>query len=253
MVLGFVGVIGVLLGNELLSRAGVISESVFPSTGELVSQVSDLLMQLETYTALGGTMRAWTLGIIWGTLIGCALGMLLGASPLAHAALLPLLDVLRPIPPIVVLPLFILIYGTSLQMQTILAAVTVVWQMLFQTLYGVRAIDPLMEETARAYRMGWWRRHRHIVIPSVLPWTITGLRIAASNLLGLVVIVEMASGIPGAGREILMAQNAGATGRMYAWIVILGLLGVGINALLSLLERWLLRWRTAATRVAVAR
>jgi ABC-type nitrate/sulfonate/bicarbonate transport system permease component len=90
--------------------------------------------------------------------------------------------------------------------------------------------------------MGWWTRLRRIVLPSCAPYLATGLRISASVALILVVTGEYIVGVPGLGAEVLVAYSSGAFDRMYALIVVAGVLGLVVNLGFHAVERRVLAW-----------
>jgi ABC-type nitrate/sulfonate/bicarbonate transport system permease component len=109
-------------------------------------------------------------------------------------------------------------------------------------MYGVQDVDPVAQETARSFRMGWWSRVRHLVWPTALPYVLTGVRLAAAVALILAITAELVIGSPGLGNRIGAAQSGGAVATMYALVLVTGGLGVTVNLLARLLERRVLRW-----------
>jgi len=106
----------------------------------------------------------------------------------------------------------------------------------------VQDVDPVADETARSYGLGWWYRIRYVLWPTALPYVFTGVRLAAAVALVLAITAELVIGAPGLGKEIAVAQASNAIPALYALIVVTGLLGVCINLLARAAERRLLRW-----------
>jgi len=109
-------------------------------------------------------------------------------------------------------------------------------------MYGVHDVDPVAQETARSFGMGWWSRVRHLVWPTALPYVLTGVRLAAAVALILAITAELVIGSPGLGNRIGSAQSGGAVATMYALVLVTGVLGVAVNLLARLLERRVLHW-----------
>jgi ABC-type nitrate/sulfonate/bicarbonate transport system permease component len=149
---------------------------------------------------------------------------------------------LRPIPSVALIPLAVLVYGTSLQSTLLLVVYASFWQILVQVLYGVGDVDPVASDTARSLRLSRGARVRYLVWPTALPYVITGLRLGAAVALILAVTGELVIGGGGLGSLIARAQSGGAVTQLYALILMTGLLGVLINVGMRTLERRTLGW-----------
>src|SRR5690606_3289477 len=152
------------------------------------------------------------------------------------------IEFLRPIPSVSLIPLAVLLYGSGLESKLLLVVYAAFWQVFIQVLYGVHDIDPVARETSLVYRFRWSARFRHLILPTVLPSLVPGVRLAVSLGLVLSVTAELIIGNPGLGSEILRAQTSGAIPTIYALVVFAGILGTVVNLLMRLLERRLLRW-----------
>jgi ABC-type nitrate/sulfonate/bicarbonate transport system permease component len=120
-------------------------------------------------------------------------------------------------------------------------------------LYGIQDIDPVAMETARSYRFGTWATVRHVVWPTALPFVFTGVRLAASVALVLAITAELVIGTPGMGQLISVAQSSGATTRMFALVLLTGVLGVLVNVAFRFAERGVLSWHPSVRRALDAR
>jgi ABC-type nitrate/sulfonate/bicarbonate transport system permease component len=132
-------------------------------------------------------------------------------------------------------------------MKVSLVAFGVLWPLLVQTMYGVKAMDPVIRDTATAMGIGPVRRFFGVVLPSAAPFIATGLRVAAAGALILTIVVELIAGGSGLGVLISTAAISGvqALPAMYARIIVAGILGFAVAELLTRLERRLLRWHEA--------
>ncbi|MHA6781220.1 ABC transporter permease [Pseudonocardia saturnea] len=244
--LGLAGVLGTTAVLELAVRAGLLPAAWFPPPTEIIPAFAALVTTGELFPPVGQTLQGWVLGIVAATAVAVPLGVLIGSSDLAHRMSRFLLEFLRPIPPVALIPAAVLIFGSNLDMKVFLIAFGTFWPVLLQTVYGVHDVDPTARDTARSYGLGrravLWR----IILPSALPYLATGLRIAAAIGLILAVTSEIVVGVPGIGVRITDAQSAGgAEALMYAWILAAGLLGWVLNGLLQTAERRLLHWHTS--------
>ncbi|WP_242614559.1 ABC transporter permease [Actinomadura roseirufa] len=181
---------------------------------------------------------------------GVALGAAIGRSRVLHDLLDPVLQFLRAVPPPTLVPFFIMVFHIGATMQIVTIAFGVVWPVLLNTSDGVRGVDALQLETARVFGVGRFRRLFQVILPAAAPKIFAGLRVALSFALILMVISELVGSTEGIGSELIGAQRAFELPRMWAGIVMLGILGFLFNALFMLLERRLLRWHAGAKRLA---
>lgn len=173
---------------------------------------------------------------------GIALGVLLGLWPLLARALHPLLEFVRAVPPPLLLPVAILMFGIGDRMKIFVIAIGCVWPILLNTIDGVRGVEPTMLEMARSYGLSTPRRWREVVLPAALPQIFAGLRSGLSIALILMVISELVASTNGIGFAVLDAQRTFAIPDMWSGIILLGLLGVLLNGLLQAIEHWVLAW-----------
>jgi ABC-type nitrate/sulfonate/bicarbonate transport system permease component len=233
----------VILGLlEAITRSSLISTSAFPPVTLDLKAFFKLLGEANFWSAAADTMKGWGLGL--GIAVGLAvpLGILIGAMPLFYRATRALVEFLRPIPSVALIPLAVLVYGTGLQSKVFLVAFASVWPMLMQAVYGVRDIDPVAIDTARSFRMGRVDRLRRVTLPSAVPYLATGLRISSSVALILAVTSELVIGSPGLGRQITVASSGGAFDLMYGLIIATGVIGLGLNSIFIYGERRVLHW-----------
>jgi ABC-type nitrate/sulfonate/bicarbonate transport system permease component len=230
---------------ELASRSGAVDRASVPPASEvareLVRQVGDPTFQ----AAAGATAASWALGLLITVALAVPCGLALGASTAAYRSTRFLVDFLRTIPPVTIVPLAALLYGATLQMKLVLIVYGSTWPLLLQAVYGVHQIEPSVHDTARAFGLGRWLRATRIVIPSAAPFMATGLRLAATSCLLLSLGAELVGNAPGLGHEIAVLQSAGAVTPMYAFIVASALLGVLVNAGFARAERAVLSWHAS--------
>jgi ABC-type nitrate/sulfonate/bicarbonate transport system permease component len=131
-----------------------------------------------------------------------------------------------------------------------IVALAAFWPLFFQTVYGVQDVDPVARDTARVYRLNRAMRFAFVSLPGATPYIATGLRISGSVALLLAVGTEMVVGVPGIGFNIYQAQYASAYPRLYALVVMSGLIGVVIAIAFARLERLTLKWHPMQLRDA---
>ena len=144
----------VVLGTlELLTRGEVISPRYFPPPSEMFAALLDEAGTRQFWSAVGNTLQGWALGLGIAALIAIPLGIVIGSSRLVYRSLRAVIEFLRPIPSVALIPLAILIYGTGMQSKVFLAAFASTWPLLIQSIYGVRDLDPVQRETALSFRI----------------------------------------------------------------------------------------------------
>lgn len=183
----------------------------------------------------------------WALAVACGVtaGLAFGRSGRAHDFVDPLTHFFRALPPPALIPVFIIIFKLTDVMRIAVIAFGVVWPVVMNAVEGARSVDPLLDDTARVFRMGRVRRLRTLVLPAAGPKIFAGLRISLSMALILMVVSETVGGFDGIGYTLFHAEQAFQVTDMWAWIVLLGALGYGLNAGLLILERRLLAWHRA--------
>ncbi|WP_328875038.1 ABC transporter permease [Streptomyces sp. NBC_00287] len=181
-------------------------------------------------------------GYALAAVVGVALGTVIGSYRRVRAVCEPVLEFLRAVPPPVLVPVIMLFAGIGDTMKVTVIASGCVWPILLNTVEGVRAVDPVMAETARSYGVTGVARLRHVVLPSASPQIFAGLRQALSIGIILMVISEMFAASNGLGFTIVQFQRSFAIPDMWTGILVLGLLGFLLSVVFQLVERRVLGW-----------
>lgn len=242
--------LGLLAVSELLSRTGVVSPRAIPPVTDALAAFVRLVRTEELWRAVGTTLQAWAIGVTIAAVLGIVAGLAIGGSQFLYRSVRGVIEFLRPVPEVAALPLIVLLVGTGVEMIVVLVVAGALWPMLFQALYGVQDLNPVMRDTARAYRLGPWTRFAHMTLPGATPYIATGLRLAAVGALKITVAAGLIVGAPGLGSAILDARNADHIDEMYALILVTALLGLTITFAFKYLERWTLRWHPTQRGVA---
>jgi len=174
--------------------------------------------------------------------VSVALGVLIGTSRTVRGVLEPVLEFFRAIPPPVLVPIFMLIFGIGDGMKVIVIAFGCMWPILLNTVEGVRAVDSVLSDTARAYGVTGGARLRTLVLPSASPQIFAGLRQGLSVAIILMVISELFAASNGLGFAVVQAQRSFAIAETWAGMLMLGLLGVLLATLFRLVENRRLAW-----------
>jgi ABC-type nitrate/sulfonate/bicarbonate transport system permease component len=238
-----------------LSASGVLASDEFPSMTSSVSALWHLLASSTLWTAIGGTLAAWAIGLLIAGVAAVVVGTLLGLNRFAYRSASPVIEFFKTIPVVAVLPIALVLYGPTLKERYVLVAFAVFWPLVIQVIYGVRSIDPTVLDTARALKVRRLRRFFVVVLPSAAPFIATGLRVAAAVALIVDIVAELiGGGGNGVGVQLLAAQNSGPTAypQMYAYILVAGLLGVLLAGGFALAERRLLHWHETQRNIRIS-
>lgn len=194
-------------------------------------------------TKLLGTLTHMTLGWVAASLVGVALGGLIGSSARARDYIGPTLEFLRPLPASAVIPVAIAMFGLTPAMAIGVIAFGSIWPMLLSTVHGFAHVEPRLIEVARALKMSSLAVALKIALPSALPDILGGLRLGLTVALILSVVCEMIAGLDGLGSWELLAARAYRSADIFAGVMLLGAIGLTANSALSLVEARALKGR----------
>lgn len=249
LVRNLVGLIAFLGLWELVVRSGLVREEDVPPATVVLTRIADLLGQEEFLRDTLATVLAWLIALGIAAAIGVPLGLVLGNFPRVRIATRALVEFLRPIPSVALIPLILVSIGGGPEAKITLAVYAAVWPILYNTIYAFDEIDPLLIDTARSCGVSKAGILTSVALPHAAPFVFTGLRISAS--VGLIVIVStefIAGANVGIGSVILeAAHGAGRTDIVLAGTVVAGLIGYLANEGLERLSGRLFGWHKATT------
>lgn len=239
------GWLSVLLGLalwEILPRSGILPSEYIPPTSVVVPELFSLLGDGQFWADVGSTLAGYAVGLGLSVLVAIPLGLVIGTNSYLFRATRAIVEFLRPIPSVALIPLAILVYGISFDMKIFLVTFATFWPLLIQSIYGVQDVDPVARDTARSFGLGRVTIFFRVTLPSAAAYIATGLRLASALAIILAITAELVAGVDGLGKSILLAQSGGANARMYALIAATGLLSYGISYVLRKGEGFVLRW-----------
>lgn len=239
---GIVGVLVALAAWQVLTTTKVLDPVAVPTATSALSTLWTSLGTAHLWSGVGQTMQGTAIGFGAGVVLGVAIGVLIGLSDIAYRSTFLTIEFLKTIPVIAVLPLAVLLYGTTLRMKVLLVTFGVFFPMVIQTSYGVRSIDPVVGDTAQAFGVARLSRFFSVTLPSAAPFIATGLRLAAAVALLLDVLAEIVAGGSGLGLQILQGQAGGDISYTYALIVLVGIIGVILVLGITAIERRVMHW-----------
>jgi ABC-type nitrate/sulfonate/bicarbonate transport system permease component len=227
---------------QILTVTKVLDPVAVPPASKTLSTLGPSLETGHLWSGVGETLEGTAIGFALGAVGGVLVGTVIGLSEIAYRSSFLVIEFLKTIPVIAVLPLAVLLFGTTLQMKVLLVTFGVFFPILMQTIYGVRSVDPVVRDTGRVFGLGVWARFRSITLPTAAPYIATGLRLAAAAALLLDVLSEIVAGGSGVGLQIMQGQEGGDIAYTYSMILLVGIIGVLLVVGLMTLERRLLAW-----------
>lgn len=226
-----------LLAAELAMRlSGLQSDSV-AAPSAIAAAFARALADGTLLAATGETLGAAAAGLALGGGAGLLLAVALGLSPVLARLLRVPVDAFRPIPSVALIPIALLAYGFGFRMEIAIVGFACFWPMLIVGQAAIAGIEPRLLEVARVLRLSLLARTVKIVLPAALPRLFVAFRLAAAVSLIVAVTVEITTNPLGLGYGLMLAQQSLEPDLMFAFLLWLGILGWGVNALLLLAQR----------------
>jgi ABC-type nitrate/sulfonate/bicarbonate transport system permease component len=213
----------------------------FPPPSQWVIAVAEMSVEGHLVPAFVSTLVTAALALAGATLVGAALGLALGTSRRTERALAPSLDFLASVPGAAIVPLAILLLGTTRLTSAVVVAVATVWPILLNTAAAARAIPPVRLEMSRTLGLSRGVSWRAVVLPSVAPGILVGARVASSLALIVTLLVDVVGTGDGVGRILVERQQSFDAAAAWGLVVIVGTVGCLVSGALGRLERRLLR------------
>lgn len=242
-----IGVVGFLAVCEVVGRSGLAPPDYLPPPTVVLAELFTLLGEQDFTLDVIATILAWLITLGVSALIAVPLGMLLGNVPLLRTAVSAVVEFLRPIPSVALIPLALVLLGSGPETKIFLGVYAAVWPLLFNTIYAIGEVDEQLVDSARAFNIPRRQVLLQVKLPSIAPFVLTGLRLSAGIALIVVISTEMLSGSSGGlGHFIFVASSGG--GRMdqvLAGTVLAGIFGYLVNAGMAGIQRRWMTWTSA--------
>lgn len=192
---------------------------------------------------LGWSLFRVVVGFFFGALVGIPLGYAMGLSNWFRGWFDPIVEFMRPVPPLALIPLVIIWAGIGEGGKIILLFLAALWIMTIAARAGVSGVN--ISKVHAAYSLGAskWQLMRHVIVPNSLPDIFTGARVAMGVCWGTVVAAELVAAEKGAGMMIMVAARFQLTDIVIMGIILIGVIGYSIDILMRRAERWLVPWK----------
>jgi ABC-type nitrate/sulfonate/bicarbonate transport system permease component len=232
-----------LLLWELGSRSAPKLQFYVPPISRVLSALGQLVVSGSLVQHLAVTLGRFLAGYLLAAALGVLLGLILGYFRGLHGLVAIVIELLRPMPSVAIIPVAVLMLGIG---DSMIVAVTVyasVWPILVNTIDGVHHIEHVLIQTGRTFGLRRRKLLRRVIFPAASPYIVTGLRIGLSIALILVTTAEMIIGSKGLGFFIMDEERAMNSANMYAGILVVAALGYALNRVFLQLEGRMMKWR----------
>ncbi|MCY4549348.1 MAG: ABC transporter permease subunit [Defluviicoccus sp.] len=205
--------------------------------------LSEGYRNISLWEHVGTSVKRVLLGVFFGALAGIPLGFAMGLNSAARGLFDPIVEFVRPIPPLALIPLVILWLGIDEVAKVFLLFLAALFIMLIAARAGVSSVQ--ISKVHAAYSLGASKTQvlRHVILPNALPEIFTGLRTSMGVCWGTLVAAELVAADQGVGSMMMIAKNFLQTDVVVIGIIIIGAIGFAIEMLMRALEAWLIPWK----------
>ncbi|KOU40847.1 ABC transporter permease [Streptomyces sp. NPDC060334] len=242
-----VGPLLLLAAWQLASSLGVLPADTLAPPSTIAAAGSDLIADGTLPTAMGVSLQRVAIGLVIGGTIGTLLALLSGLSRLGEDLIDASVQMLRTVPWVGLIPLFIIWMGIGEAPKVALIALGTAFHLYLNVYAGIRGVDEQLIEAGGALGLGRWGLVRHVVLPGALPGFMTGLRYSLATAWLALVFGESINADAGIGFLMNQAREFFRTDVIVVCLVVYAFLGLTADLLVRALERLLLQWRPTFT------
>ena len=208
-----------------------------------ISLVVEGYRNISLWEHIGTSVKRVLLGVFFGALVGIPLGFAMGLNSVARGLFDPIVEFVRPIPPLALIPLVILWLGIDEVAKTFLLFLAALFIMVIAARAGVSSVQ--ISKVHAAYSLGASKIQvlGHVILPNALPEIFTGLRTSMGVCWGTLVAAELVAADQGVGSMMMIAKNFLQTDVVVIGIIIIGAIGFAIEMVMRMLEVWLIPWK----------
>jgi len=246
-------------GRDLVSRAApllaclgllglwhiaalILSTDSFPTALGAIRAIPSILGDKESLINILASLRRMAIGFGLGVIVSIPLGLMMGRSRLVASFFNPLLMVIYPVPKAALMPIIMLWLGVGDLAKTLVIFLGVSLPVIYHSFQGAKAVEEKMLWSGAAMGLSAAQRVIRIVLPAALPEILTGCRTGLVLALITMVTSEMIARQSGAGNILFNSLDMGQYDTVYAMIIIIGAMGIGLDAAFENLRRRLVKW-----------
>ncbi|WP_259670127.1 ABC transporter permease [Streptomyces sp. ID38640] len=242
-----VGPVALLVLWQVLSASGALEEDILASPGTIAATAGDLLSDGTLPSAMLVSLQRVAVGLVLGGVTGVVLALASGLSRLGEDLVDATVQMLRSIPWVGVIPLFIIWLGIGEAPKIALISLGVAFHLYLNVYAGIRGVDAQLVEAGTSLGLSRWGLIRHVVLPGALPGAMTGLRYSLATAWLALVFGEQVNADDGLGFLMNQAREFFRTDMIVVCLVVYAILGLIADFLVRTLERLLLQWRPTFT------
>lgn len=232
--------IGLLAMWQVASLA--LKNDSFPTAIEAIRAIPDILGDKESLINILASLRRMAIGFGIAVLVSIPLGLLMGRSRAVAAFFNPLLMVIYPVPKAALMPIIMLWLGVGDITKTLVIFLGVSLPVIYHSFEGAKAVEEKMLWSGAAMGLSPLQRLVRIVLPAALPEILTGCRTGLVLALITMITSEMIARQSGAGNILFNALDMGQYDTVFAMIIIVGAMGICLDAIFERVRAWLVRW-----------
>lgn len=232
-----------LLLWEAVTRAELIKPVFLPSPLTVVKSFVDILVNDAFLGDFRVSLSTVVRGFLWGSVLGLIFGTSAGLSKTVERLFGPLLNAIRQVPAIAWLPLIVLWVGIGDLGKLVVIGKSAFFPVFLNTLQGIRSVNKEYVEVARVYEFTRTQFLRRVIFPGALPTIFVGVRYAAGISWAMIVAAEMLAGRKGLGYVLNRGQELLMTDQVFVVMIVIGLVGFIIDAVLRRVESHLVKWK----------
>lgn len=236
-------VVGLLVVWELVVDLGLIPNFLLPTPVQVVQALVNDISLIVGHAAT--TLVETAIGLLIGVALGFAIAVLMDRFEGFYLALQPLVTISQTIPTIAIAPLLVLWFGYGLAPKVILIVITTFFPITVSLISGFRSVDPDVIDLMRTMNASRWQIFRYVKLPAAADQFFSGLRISATYAIVGAVIAEWLGGNSGLGVYMTRVRKSFSYDRMFAVIIVISALSLGLMKLVDLLQRICMPWKRA--------
>ncbi|MFJ2151611.1 ABC transporter permease [Streptomyces microflavus] len=232
---------------QVFSATGVLHPDVLASPGTIARAGADLIADGTLPAAMGVSLQRVAVGLVLGGVVGTALALVSGLSRLGEDLVDATVQMLRTVPWVGLIPLFIIWLGIGEGPKVALIALGVAFHLYLNVYAGIRGVDAQLIQAGESLGLNRWGLVRHVVLPGALPGAMTGLRYSLATAWLALVFGESINADAGIGFLMNQAREFFRTDVIVVCLVVYAFLGLTADVIVRTLERLLLQWRPTFT------
>jgi sulfonate transport system permease protein len=217
---------------EMVIQLGIFNYQYLPAPSAILRGAGEVAVSGELIAATLHTLQSVFLGWAIAVATGVSFGLLLGSSRHLRRYSLATIEVLRPMPAVAFVPVALLLFGFSIETELMIIVLPSLWPVLINTMGGLMEVHARLGDVGRTFRLSRGAMLYKVTLPAATPAIMVGVRISLTLAVVLAVLAEMVGNPEGLGYAVVSQQQALRPDLMFVYVIVIGLLGLALNALL---------------------